>query len=64
MKGNEGIGYTGGAIYFYGFGSAHAGTCNFLLGDGSVQAISVTTPVNPILVAWGLVNDGMAVALP
>ena len=64
MKGNEGVHFTGGSIYFYGFGSAHTGTCNFLIGDGSVHGISVTTPVNPILVALGLVNDGMAVSVP
>jgi len=64
MKGNEGVGYVGGSIYYYGFGSAHPGVSNFLLGDGSVHAVSVTTPVNPILVALGLVNDGMSVTLP
>jgi hypothetical protein len=46
------------------FGSAHPGTCNFLIGDGAVRGISVTTPVNPILIALGVVNDGRAVALP
>jgi len=28
-----------------GFGSWHPGICNFLLGDGAVRAISITTPV-------------------
>jgi prepilin-type processing-associated H-X9-DG protein len=53
-----------GTIYHQGFGSSHPGTCNFLLGDGSVRGVSVTTPVNPILYCMGLVNDGLAVALP
>ena len=65
LKGNERAEPANqGSIYHHGFGSAHPGVCNFLLGDGSVQSISVTTPVNPILIAWGLVSDGMAVALP
>ena len=45
------------------FGSAHAGTCNFVLGDGSVQGISAT--IDPINFGWlGCVNDGRAVSLP
>lgn len=48
----------------YGFGSYHPGICNFVLGDGSVRAISVTTPVNPILFRLGVVNDGKSVELP
>jgi prepilin-type N-terminal cleavage/methylation domain-containing protein/prepilin-type processing-associated H-X9-DG protein len=30
------------------WGSAHTGTVNFLMGDGSVQAISVTVPAGPV----------------
>ena len=67
QKGNEkgGADIAGqGSIYHHGFGSAHPSVCNFLLGDGSVQSFSVTTPVNPILISWGLVNSGRAVAIP
>jgi len=65
QKGNEMADLTiGGSIYRHGFGSAHAGTCNFLFGDGSVHGISVTTPVNPILISLALVNDGRSVAIP
>jgi hypothetical protein len=45
------------------FGSWHAGICNFLLGDGSVRAISITTPTE-ILGAIAIVNDGKAVTIP
>ncbi|MDR1963256.1 MAG: DUF1559 domain-containing protein [Planctomycetaceae bacterium] len=45
------------------FGSWHAGICNFLLGDGSVRAISITTSTD-ILGAIAIVNDGKAVAIP
>ncbi len=46
-----------------GFGSYHTGVCNFLLGDGSVQAFGVTTAYT-ILAAYGDVKDGRAVSLP
>ncbi|MDR1270132.1 MAG: DUF1559 domain-containing protein [Planctomycetaceae bacterium] len=48
----------------YGFGSWHPGMCLFVLGDGSVRAISVTTPVNPILFRLAVVNDGQTVEIP
>ena len=54
---------TAGANYDYNFGSSHAGTCQFMLGDGSVQAVSVTTS-SVILEALSNVNDGKAVSLP
>jgi hypothetical protein len=53
-----------GAIYHHGFGSSHPGVSNFALGDGAVRGVSVTTPVNPILISLALVSDGMSVALP
>lgn len=46
------------------FGSYHPGICHFLLGDGSVRSVAVTTPTNPILKAFSMVNDGASVALP
>jgi prepilin-type N-terminal cleavage/methylation domain len=48
----------------YGFGSWHTGVCNFLMGDGSVQAISTTTPMDPILCSLADVSDGGSYALP
>lgn len=45
------------------FGSAHAGVCNFLLGDGSVRAVSTTTP-HEVLYALSVVNDGETTQLP
>ena len=47
----------------YGFGSYHTGVCPFLLGDGSVQAFSVTTQFS-ILEAYSIMNDGISVSLP
>ncbi len=45
------------------FGSWHTGTCNFVLGDGSVASISET--INPALLAkLGMVNDGHAAGVP
>jgi hypothetical protein len=45
------------------FGSGHPGICNFLIGDGSVRGLSVTTP-HRVLWALGCVNDGESVSLP
>jgi hypothetical protein len=53
----------GGVVYDRGFGSWHTGICNFLLGDGSVRSISVTTS-GPVLKAYAMVSDGQSVALP
>ncbi|MDR2438679.1 MAG: DUF1559 domain-containing protein [Planctomycetaceae bacterium] len=52
-----------GHVGYYGFGSWHDGICNFLLGDGSVRGISVTTPYT-ILIPLGDVSDGKSVVLP
>ncbi|MDR1270648.1 MAG: DUF1559 domain-containing protein, partial [Planctomycetaceae bacterium] len=54
---------TNDALGHYAFGSWHSGICNFVLGDGSVRGISVTTPQN-ILKAVSRVDDGEAVTLP
>jgi type II secretory pathway pseudopilin PulG len=59
------------------WGSSHPGICNFLIGDGSVRPIAVTTPTgaltvtnngtlnsNSIMAKLGNVSDGGTVALP
>ncbi|MDR3110180.1 MAG: DUF1559 domain-containing protein [Planctomycetaceae bacterium] len=48
----------------YGFGSWHSGVCNFVMGDGSVRGISVTTPADTILSPLAKVDDGKTVSLP
>jgi hypothetical protein len=48
----------------YGFGSYHPGICPFVMGDGTVRGVSVTTPVVPILYSLGAVADGKSVSLP
>lgn len=56
-------GYTGLWNPAPSFGSTHTGVCNFVLGDGSVQAISSTiVPLN--LAYMGCVNDGKVVQIP
>jgi prepilin-type N-terminal cleavage/methylation domain-containing protein len=45
------------------FGSSHQGICHFVLGDGSVRAVAVTTPIR-ILAAYATVCDGESVQLP
>jgi hypothetical protein len=52
---------TGG---LYGFGSWHSGICNFLIGDGSIRGLSVTTSPDKVLYPLTQVNDGVAVTLP
>jgi prepilin-type N-terminal cleavage/methylation domain-containing protein len=47
----------------FGFGSWHPGTCQFLLGDGAIRSVSVTTPIE-ILAALSDVSDGTSVSLP
>jgi len=46
----------------YGFGSWHPGICQFLVGDGAVRSLEVTTPTI-ILHKLGCVNDGFSVTL-
>ena len=50
-------------VFNFGFGSYHTGVCNFLVGDGSVHGISVTTPPD-LLQALAVASDGKAVTLP
>ena len=45
------------------FGSAHPGTCNFLIGDGSVRGLPVSTD-GTLLVRLANPVDGEAVSLP
>jgi prepilin-type N-terminal cleavage/methylation domain-containing protein len=52
-----------GPTHHYSFGSYHPGICMFVLGDGSVRSVSVTTPHN-ILRAFSNVSDGLSVSLP
>jgi len=47
----------------YSFGSYHPGICVFVLGDGSVRPVAVTTP-HSILRAFSDVADGLSASLP
>ncbi|MDR2117181.1 MAG: DUF1559 domain-containing protein, partial [Planctomycetaceae bacterium] len=49
--------------YQSGFGSYHPGICQFLLGDGVVRGVNVTTPVEPVLVPYSDVEDGKTATL-
>jgi hypothetical protein len=46
-----------------GFGSWHPGICNFLLGDGAVVALPITT-ASVTLRRFAIVDDGESVQLP
>jgi len=48
----------------YGFGSYHPSVSNFLMGDGSVRAFSVSTSVANVLKPLSLVDDGVSVSIP
>jgi hypothetical protein len=48
----------------YGFGSWHPGICQFLIGDGSVRGIPLTTHPANVLYPLTQVNDGVAVSVP
>ncbi|MDR3199474.1 MAG: DUF1559 domain-containing protein [Planctomycetaceae bacterium] len=50
-------------LWYYSFGSYHPGVCNFVLGDGSVRSLSVTTPYQTIG-KLGHVSDGAIITLP
>ena len=54
---------TGEALQHYAFGSWHPGVCLFLLGDGAVRSLPVTTDTT-ILVNASRVNDGNVISLP
>ena len=45
------------------FGSWHPGSCQFVMGDGAVRAVSVTTALR-VLKAYAVVDDGETVSLP
>ncbi len=45
------------------FGSYHPGICHFLLGDGAVKGLGVTTPVGEVLLPLSVVNDGKSVTI-
>ena len=48
----------------YGFGSAHPGVVNFLIGDGAVRAFSQSTPMDEVLVPLTWVSSGKSVSTP
>lgn len=48
----------------FDFGSGHPGVCNFLMGDGSVRAVSVTVPKYDILAPLTQVSDGEPITIP
>jgi hypothetical protein len=48
----------------YGFGSYHPGTCNFLVGDGSVRSVNSSVSMSSILVPLVNTRDGAVVMLP
>ena len=54
---------TDGNYSSLGWGSSHAGVCQFLIGDGAVRAFPVTT-ADRVLYSLGHVSDGETVALP
>ena len=58
---NDGL-YESGNNWIANFGSWHTGVCNFVLGDGSVHALSVTTSAD-ILRGLGDCSDGRSVSI-
>jgi len=55
--------WTNSALTWMSFGGWHPGVCNFVLGDGAVRGVSVTTS-EAVLRAFALVDDGASVSLP
>ena len=47
----------------YSFGGPHSGVCQYLIGDGAVRPVSVSTS-RDVMVALADVSDGISVALP
>jgi prepilin-type N-terminal cleavage/methylation domain-containing protein len=55
---------TSSYLYRVGFGSFHPGISQFLLGDGSVVAVKITTPLVDVLLPYYHVNDGEQANFP
>jgi len=47
-----------------GFGSSHPGISQFLLGDGAVVSVKITTPMEQVLLPYCMVDDGVIAAFP
>ncbi len=63
MNDRENVDITNAWNFDVMFGSWHPGICQFLLGDGAVRSVAVTTPV-AITDAYSRVSDGVVVQLP
>jgi type II secretory pathway pseudopilin PulG len=59
----EGTSDTTSMVRRYAFGSPHSSVCNFLIGDGSIRGVSVTTSID-VLAYLAAANDGNSVTLP
>jgi hypothetical protein len=60
-RGQEEAGLADGGVSY--FGSPHTGMCNFLIGDGSVRGLNVSTS-SDLLRDLSSTKDGKSVALP
>jgi hypothetical protein len=54
----------GASVGGYGFGSYHPGSCQFLMGDGTVRSFTVMTELRTILCPLTDVSDGVTVGGP